>query len=36
VWDAIIMGLLLDPGATSSGAGLPDAPSLPAVLDLRC
>jgi RimJ/RimL family protein N-acetyltransferase len=36
VWDAIIMGLLLDPGATSSGSGLPDAPSLPAVLDLRC
>ena len=28
LWDAIIMGLLLDPDASGRGSGLPDAPSL--------
>ena len=28
LWDAIIMGLLLDPDASMRGSGLPDAPSL--------
>jgi putative acetyltransferase len=37
VWDAILMGRLLDPRAAAGelGSGLPDAPSLPATLDLR-
>jgi RimJ/RimL family protein N-acetyltransferase len=35
VWDAIVMGLVLDPGAAANGSGLPDAPALPGSLDLR-
>ena len=37
VWDAILMGLVLDPQAVAvaGGSGLPDAACLPASLDLR-
>jgi RimJ/RimL family protein N-acetyltransferase len=37
VWDAILMGLVLDTGAVAraGGSGLPDAACLPASLDLR-
>ena len=34
-WDAIVMGLVLDPEGTARGSGLPDAPCLPDSLDLR-
>ena len=35
LWDAIVMGLLLDVAADRPRSGLADAPGLPAVLDLR-
>lgn len=34
-WDAVLMGLPLAPDPDRSGSGLPDAPVLPATLDLR-
>jgi RimJ/RimL family protein N-acetyltransferase len=35
VWDAIVMGLVLDPAAAANGSGLPDAPTLPRSVDVR-
>ena len=35
LWDAIVMGLPLHPAADRPGSELPDAPSLPATLELR-
>jgi ribosomal protein S18 acetylase RimI-like enzyme len=35
VWDAIVMGLVLDAAAAANGSGLRDAPALPRSIDVR-